>query len=624
MADKSRARAKAVAGPRRKALLVGINRYPSQFPSLKGCVNDALMMGQLLVDEFDFETGEDMRMLVDERATKAAILERLDWLVADVRPGDILVFHYSGHGAQVPDRDGDEADKLDECLCPYDFSWDDPLTDDDLRERVERVPVGANFTVILDCCHSGTGLRATPGQTPMPSVARRLLAPPDIAFRAVKKVTIDANLVNRSVTMTEFRSLERNRFGRSLGDVGVLISGCKAEQESKDAWIQGDYHGALSYSLYEALKEGKGVSYSGWIERAVKLLRERYEISSQDPQLEGNDEIRRWQLFGVGPLTTRAPAAGGPRPIPRRRVLAYVHGISRHDPGYSTPWWSAMAPHVAEIYPHGDLAEYANGKLKSEGERHEVLWSDLVNSSRSLANAAATASRSADRAAAAASRRTARAGRGAARNAAAVIEAPPPSPADQAKAEILAVLEDRIERDEPKFGSRAPGCECHDEAESRALFTIPGLGGIDDFMRYWFDRQVRSAIQKRFLDVVATQLRDNVEIDLICHSWGTVVAYDALRMLDATVFRGVVRNFFTVGSALSMAPVRSRLAVQDAGRFKRPKLVGRWTNLAARGDVIGGRLIKHFEVDDDYSDLDATGCGFVAPVCAHGRPPVSR
>ena len=75
-------------------------------------------------------------------------------------PGDSLVFHYSGHGSQVPDRNGDETtDRLDEILCPYDLDWDRPLTDDDLAAACANVPQGALLTVILDCCHSGTGLR---------------------------------------------------------------------------------------------------------------------------------------------------------------------------------------------------------------------------------------------------------------------------------------------------------------------------------------------------------------------------------------------------------------------------------------------------------------------------------
>jgi len=47
-------------GVRRKALLVGINQYPDN--PLKGCVNDALMVGNMLIDHYGFVPGADMRL----------------------------------------------------------------------------------------------------------------------------------------------------------------------------------------------------------------------------------------------------------------------------------------------------------------------------------------------------------------------------------------------------------------------------------------------------------------------------------------------------------------------------------------------------------------------------------
>lgn len=51
-------------------------------------------------------------------------------LVASGKKGDVLLLHYSGHGANVPDANGDEADRRDEILCPTDLDWKSPLTDD--------------------------------------------------------------------------------------------------------------------------------------------------------------------------------------------------------------------------------------------------------------------------------------------------------------------------------------------------------------------------------------------------------------------------------------------------------------------------------------------------------------
>ncbi len=117
----------------KKALLVGINRYPDPRNELKGCVNDVRQMAETLKSRYGFPGDGNMRILTDARATTKAILDGLAWLTAEASPGDSLVFHYSGHGSQVPDHHGDETtDRLDEILCPYDLDWDHPLTDDDL------------------------------------------------------------------------------------------------------------------------------------------------------------------------------------------------------------------------------------------------------------------------------------------------------------------------------------------------------------------------------------------------------------------------------------------------------------------------------------------------------------
>jgi hypothetical protein len=143
----------------KKALLVGINAYPTA--PLQGCVNDVELMHDLLIQKYDFPA-DDVRVLCDARATTDAIKHRLDWLVADAKPDDVLVFHFSGHGSQVRDRGPQDelADHKDEILCPYDLDWRDKvITDDDLAQFIKRVPDGVNFYVVLDCCHSGTGTR---------------------------------------------------------------------------------------------------------------------------------------------------------------------------------------------------------------------------------------------------------------------------------------------------------------------------------------------------------------------------------------------------------------------------------------------------------------------------------
>jgi hypothetical protein len=82
--------------------------------------------------------------------------------------------------------------------------------------------------------------------------------------------------------------------------------------------------------------------------------------------------------------------------------------------------------------------------------------------------------------------------------------------------------------------------------------------------------------------------------------------------------KAAVRNFFTAGSALSIAPVKQLLMPAAADGHK-PRVVHRWTNLNARYDIVGGPLKGNpFEVDFEYLQLKPVGCGvIVTPTCAH-------
>ena len=100
----------------KKALLVGIDNYSDPDANLSGCINDVALMHELLSQHYSFDT---ITTLKDEQATFENIITSLRQLVSDTLPNDTILFHYSGHGSQVPDDDNDENDYLDECLCPY-------------------------------------------------------------------------------------------------------------------------------------------------------------------------------------------------------------------------------------------------------------------------------------------------------------------------------------------------------------------------------------------------------------------------------------------------------------------------------------------------------------------------
>lgn len=149
---------------RRRALCVGINRYPTA--PLTGCLADVeswtRALGRLGFDE--------PVTLLNDHATRDAILAHLTQLVQTSRAGDVIVFQYAGHGTCVQDLDGDEANGdtpgQDEAICPVDFASGALIVDDDIGRISDRLPDGVNLTCFMDCCHSGTVSRFGVGRNP--------------------------------------------------------------------------------------------------------------------------------------------------------------------------------------------------------------------------------------------------------------------------------------------------------------------------------------------------------------------------------------------------------------------------------------------------------------------------
>ena len=141
----------------KKALLIGVNIYQTPGNDLRGCVNDVLELGNVLIRHFDFDQRK-IRVLTDGKAKTKSIRRDITNLIDGAKEGDVLLLHYSGHGSNVPDRNGDERDRADEILCPTDLDWKDPLLDDWLRTTFDRLPADRE----VPCCGVLAGLLHPP------------------------------------------------------------------------------------------------------------------------------------------------------------------------------------------------------------------------------------------------------------------------------------------------------------------------------------------------------------------------------------------------------------------------------------------------------------------------------
>jgi hypothetical protein len=275
----------------KRALLIGINKYQIAGADLRGCVNDVQDVSAALVECYGFKKS-DITVLTDGAATKKAMQAGIKALLRDSKKGDVAVIHYSGHGSNVPDDNGDESDGRDEILCPTDLNWDDPLRDDWLRTTFDSMKAGVNLTVIMDCCHSGTNTRAfLPPDAPIKS--RYLPSPWGIGA-----VETGRSLPSK-VTTGIRRSSPAARKTKDIVKADlpeVLITGCRDTQTSADAFINGRYNGALTYALVEAMRKGKtALTYNQLHDRATTVLKaKKFE---QVPQLEGRTDRFDTLLF---------------------------------------------------------------------------------------------------------------------------------------------------------------------------------------------------------------------------------------------------------------------------------------------------------------------------------------
>lgn len=219
------------AAGQRRALCVGIDRYPSN--PLAGCVRDAKTWSSTL-QALGFD---ETSLLLDQDATYANIKSKVKDLIVSSKPGDVIVWQYSGHGTQVPDVSKDEGDGQDEAICPYDFNTGHLLVDDEIGEWINSLPAGVNFTLFLDCCHSGTLNRFGVGE-PSPAAftdARPRFVPLTAEVREAYlrfARSVPARLAGTGRSRSREAAVQTNE---------VLFSACKPEEVAWESNGQGEF-----------------------------------------------------------------------------------------------------------------------------------------------------------------------------------------------------------------------------------------------------------------------------------------------------------------------------------------------------------------------------------------------
>lgn len=240
------------------ALLIGIN-YQGTSNQLQGCINDVNHMKQYLISVRKYSE-ENITIITDEttmKPTRNNILLAIDTLIEKSRENreedcKEIFFHYSGHGTYIRDNDHNEEDGRDECIVSSDHQI---IIDDELKERLVNRVGNIKTICIIDACHSGSSM--------------------DLPFQY-------------NFTQHKWELTSNIRVNTNV----LLISGCKDNQTSADAYINQMFQGALTHGFLYAVKKCRSDNLFEFVSFIRRYLKShRY---SQTPQLSCTKENNKW------------------------------------------------------------------------------------------------------------------------------------------------------------------------------------------------------------------------------------------------------------------------------------------------------------------------------------------
>jgi hypothetical protein len=208
-------------GYNKAALVIGINYQGHSKGELRGCINDTTKIVNFLKTRCGF-TDENIILLTDDtpnQPTRENIINGFNELLSKSKDCKELWLSYSGHGAYlISDNDDNESDNQDEVLIPLDYKTSGVIRDDVIYNTlIKQIPTDCKLFSLIDACHSGTSLD-------LPYVYR-----------------VDTGI-------------QPNRKDENLCDI-LKISGCRDNQQSADAYINGKFQGALTFAFIKTMDD---------------------------------------------------------------------------------------------------------------------------------------------------------------------------------------------------------------------------------------------------------------------------------------------------------------------------------------------------------------------------------
>jgi len=275
--------------PNGYSLHIGLNSvdpkaYAGWSGPLRACENDARSM-QAVAESLGYRA----TTLLTKQATARKVTAAITAAAKAMTAGDIFWLTYSGHGSQVPDRNGDEstadAGEIGEAADDYDETWvlyDRMLVDDELWALWSLFPAKSRVVMLSDSCHSGTVSKGAEGPFAIPKVAKKA----DPASRRMPLDVEEKTYAAHRRTYDRIQQAVPPRSATKVAATVALISGCMDNQESLDGRVNGLFTEKL-------LKVWAGGAFRGSLKQLRDLTSARMP-SSQTPN-----------FYVVGPANRR-------------------------------------------------------------------------------------------------------------------------------------------------------------------------------------------------------------------------------------------------------------------------------------------------------------------------------
>lgn len=263
-----------------RALLIGIGQYAPNtgWKTIHGDADIALLKPRLEKQGFKVNT------LINEEATKDAIIKAFYSLLDECQTGDKVYIHFSGHGQLIEDVNGDENDGLDETLVPFDagkyyekdsYEGDRHLIDDEynriLAEIKKKIGVTGEMLVAVDACYSK-------------SVERGECDIDDIDILESSRGTADEFTFDGDIPNSVKEMPLPSPFDEGAGL--VVITACKENERNYEyKTTTGKMYGSLSFCIAELLREN--ADFNEWEQffKEEKYRSKKFFQTSQHPTI---------------------------------------------------------------------------------------------------------------------------------------------------------------------------------------------------------------------------------------------------------------------------------------------------------------------------------------------------